>query len=43
MLEALLAIQSAASLGVYSLILEGDAINILLAIQKPEVNLCVSV
>jgi hypothetical protein len=33
---ALLAIQSAASFGVYSLILEGDAINIILAIQNPD-------
>jgi Na+-transporting NADH:ubiquinone oxidoreductase subunit NqrE len=33
---ALLAIQSAASLWAYSLILEGDAINIILAIQKPD-------
>lgn len=33
---ALLAVQCAASFGVYSLILEGDAINIILAIQQPD-------
>jgi hypothetical protein len=33
---ALLAIQSVASFGVYSLILEGDAINIILTIQNPD-------
>jgi hypothetical protein len=32
---ALLASQIASSLGIYTLVLEGDTINILLAIQQP--------
>jgi hypothetical protein len=36
---ALLASQIASSLGIYSLILEGDAINIILAIQQPDLFL----
>lgn len=33
---ALLATQVAASNGIYSLLIEGDAINIILAIQQPD-------